>query len=197
MGSERQARRSGIGGAGGTTEGGIPAMSAMIPAWRDGALVAVDKLEAHRRGLRHKAVSVFVLHGDEILLQRRAAGKYHTPGLWANSCCTHPRWGEAGADCARRRLAEELGIEGLTLLPRGQVEYRADVGRGMIEHELVEIFVAQVARRIATRPDPAEVMAVDWVPRAALMARIAADPAAFTPWLRIYLAQHGAQILGA
>ena len=81
-----------------------------IPAWIDGQLQPVDKIEAHERGLRHKAVSVFVMHGGALLLQRRALGKYHTPGLWANTCCTHPHWGEATVDCAVRRLREELGI---------------------------------------------------------------------------------------
>jgi isopentenyl-diphosphate delta-isomerase len=169
-------------------------MSEMIPTWLGGDLVAVEKLEAHLRGLRHKAVSVFVLRGEEVLIQRRALGKYHTPGLWANTCCTHPRWGEAGEVCARRRLAEELGIEGLRLEPRGEVEYRADVGGGMIEHEVVEVFVARVPKRIKTHPNPEEVMAVDWVRRDALMLRIAGSPGAYTPWLRIYLEKHGAQI---
>ena len=169
-------------------------MSEVIPTWLGGDLVAVEKLEAHLRGLRHKAVSVFVLHGEEVLIQRRALGKYHTPGLWTNTCCTHPRWGEGGAECAHRRLAEELGIEGLRLEPRGEVEYRADVGGGMIEHEVVEVFVARVSKRIKTRPNPGEVMAVDWVRRDALRLRIAGSPAAYTPWLRIYLEEHGAQI---
>jgi isopentenyl-diphosphate delta-isomerase len=169
-------------------------MTEMIPTWVDGDLAPVEKLEAHRRGLRHKAVSVFVLHRDEVLIQRRALGKYHTPGLWANTCCTHPRWGEAAVDCARRRLAEELGITGLSLSPRGQVEYRAEVGGGLIEHEVVEVFVANVARRVETHPDPDEVMAVDWVTRDALRARIRNSPLAYTPWLRIYLERHAEQI---
>ena len=67
-------------------------MGIMIPAWIDGELAPVDKLEAHERGLKHKAVSVFVVRGMDILIQRRAMGKYHTPGLWANTCCTHPDW---------------------------------------------------------------------------------------------------------
>jgi len=169
-------------------------MTEMIPTWIDGDLVAVEKLEAHRRGLRHKAVSVFVLCGDAVLIQRRALGKYHTPGLWANTCCTHPRWGEAPLACAHRRLDEELGLRGLVLSPRGQVEYRADVGGGLIEHELVEVFVAEVPARVVPRPNPDEVMAVEWVTRAALDARIRRNAADFTPWLRIYLAEHAAQI---
>lgn len=66
----------------------------MIPAWIDGSLTPVEKLDAHLRGLRHKAVSVFVMAQDALLIQRRALGKYHTPGLWANTCCTHPNWGK-------------------------------------------------------------------------------------------------------
>ena len=85
----------------------------LIPAWVDGRLQPLAKLEVHQRGLRHKAVSVFVIEGPRVLIQKRAAGKYHTPGLWANTCCTHPRWEEEAATCAVRRLREELGISGL------------------------------------------------------------------------------------
>ena len=61
-------------------------MSIMIPAWVNGNLVPVEKLEAHKRGFKHKAVSVFILQDDNVLLQQRALEKYHTPGLWANTC---------------------------------------------------------------------------------------------------------------
>ena len=169
-------------------------MNVMIPTWIGGDLVAVEKLEAHQRGLRHKAVSVFVMHGDEVLIQRRALGKYHTPGLWANTCCTHPNWGEDPMACAIRRLDEELGITGLTLDHRDRVEYRADVGGGLVEHELVDIFMASVPERIALAPNPDEVMDTDWVTRADLEARIRATPDVFTPWLRIYLDKHAGQI---
>ena len=106
-----------------------------IPAWVDGELKPVEKLAVHREGLRHKAVSVFVTQGDRVLLQRRALGKYHTPGLWANTCCTHPGWDETSHDCAVRRLDEELGITGLTPEYRDRVEYCADVGGGLIRSE--------------------------------------------------------------
>jgi len=168
--------------------------SDMIPAWVDGTLTAVGKLEVHQRGLRHKAVSVFVLCGGDLLIQRRAMGKYHTPGLWANTCCTHPHWNETPKACAHRRLHQELGVQGLTLTYRDQVEYRADVGGGLIEHELVDIFVARVDRRIECRPNPDEVMQTDWITLDNLRARIHATPERFTPWLRIYLQQHAGQI---
>lgn len=166
----------------------------MIPAWENGVLTPVEKLEVHRRGLRHKAVSVFVMHGQEVLLQRRALAKYHTPGLWANTCCTHPHWDEPPERCAQRRLCEELGIEGLTLAHRDRVEYRAEVGDGLIEHELVDIFVAEVARQIAVVPNPDEVMEAEWISMPDLVSRVHSQPQRFTPWLRIYLERHAEQI---
>ena len=90
-------------------------MTVLIPAWVNGALTPVEKLEVHQRGLRHKAVSIFVMRNNETLIQRRALEKYHTPGLWANACCTHPYWDEPAPATAKRRLKEELGIVGLRL----------------------------------------------------------------------------------
>ncbi|SEL81275.1 isopentenyl-diphosphate delta-isomerase [Roseovarius azorensis] len=169
-------------------------MSALIPTWVDGSLIALDKLEAHQRGLRHMAVSVFVMAGEDLLIQRRALGKYHTPGLWANTCCTHPHWGEEPLACAQRRLREELGIGDLTLTHRDRVEYRADVGGGLTEHEVVDMFMARLPERIALDPDAEEVMDTRWISLDALNAAIRADPARYTPWLRIYMREHAAQI---
>jgi len=172
-------------------------MIELVPAWLDGTLTPVEKLEAHQRGLRHMAVSVFVLAGPQVLIQRRALGKYHTPGLWANTCCTHPRWGEAPEVCASRRLTEELGITGLDLRLVGQVEYRAEVGGGLIEHEVVDIFVAEAATSLTLRPDPDEVCDTAWVRLDQLEADTRRNPEKYTPWLRIYLAEHRAVIFGA
>lgn len=166
----------------------------MIPAWVDGRLTPVAKLEVHQRGLRHLAVSVFVMDGRRVLIQRRALSKYHTPGLWANTCCTHPRWDEPPAFCAQRRLGEELGIAGLQPVFVGQVEYRADVGQGLTEHELVDIFVAKASPDLALAPDPSEVMATRWIDLTDLSAEVSRRPEAFTPWLRIYLTDHLEQI---
>ncbi|MBK5927775.1 isopentenyl-diphosphate Delta-isomerase [Rhodobaculum claviforme] len=172
-------------------------MTEMIPAWVNGRLTPVEKLEAHLQGLRHKAISVFVMDGDRVLIQQRAMGKYHTPGMWANTCCTHPHWDEGAEACATRRLREELGIEGLTLGHRDRVEYRAEVGNGLIEHEVVDIFTAAAGPTLHIAPNPDEVMAVRWVPLDTLRAEVAREPARFTPWLRIYLAEHAAAIFGA
>ncbi len=166
----------------------------MIPTWVGGDLVAVEKLEAHQRGLLHKAVSVFVLCGDEVLIQRRALCKYHTPGLWANTCCTHPRWGESAEACAERRLFEELGLRNLPLEYRDPVTYRADVGGGLVEHEQVDIFLSRVSARVVPVPNPDEVMDTRWVKMAELAERTRETPALYTPWLRIYLENHAQQI---
>ena len=171
-------------------------MTIMIPTWVDGQLIPVEKLEAHQRGLRHKAVSVFVLAGNQVLIQRRAMGKYHTPGLWANTCCTHPEWDESPLDCAIRRLDEELGITGLTPEHRDRIEYRADVGGGLIEHELVDLFTAEADRDLSFTPNPEEVMETRWVTYRELKQMVERFPARFTPWLRIYLEDHGARIFG-
>lgn len=162
-------------------------MTIHIPTWVDGTLQPVEKLEAHRRGLRHKAISVFILRGGDVLLQRRALGKYHTPGLWANTCCTHPDWDESAMACAVRRLDEELGITGVPLTYRDTVEYRADVGGGLIEHEVVDIFVGEMPTGVEPVLNPEEVMEVAWRPLARLADDVAAAPERFTPWLKIYL----------
>lgn len=168
-----------------------------IAAWVEGRLMPVDKLEVHRRGLRHPAVSVFVMRGAQVLVQRRALTKYHTPGLWANTCCTHPHWGEDAAVCALRRLAEELGIAGLSVAPAGRVEYRAEVGGGLTEHEVVEVFTAEAPAGLRVQPNPAEVAAVAWVDLYDLAAEVRRHPDRYTPWLRIYLTEHMDRLFGA
>lgn len=167
----------------------------MIPAWEDDVLEPVEKLEVHRRGLRHQAVSVFVMHKGRLLIQQRAMVKYHTPGLWANTCCTHPHWQEDPVVCAARRLNEELGFV-VPLEHRDQIEYRADVFNGLIEHEVVDIFVAELDQQPEITPNPDEVMAVTWVTLDELREQIAETPDRFTPWVKIYIDQHNEQIFG-
>ena len=170
-------------------------MDILIPAWIDGQLQPVEKLQTHLRELRHKAVSVFVTCDAETLLQRRALSKYHTPALWANACCTHPEWDETGFDFAQRRLEEELGLAGQVPVYRDTVEYRADVGGGMIEHEVVEIYTLQV-EQIDIHPNPKEVMDYRWQNLTNLNNAIAEEPEIFTPWLKIYLSQRSNAIFG-
>lgn len=150
------------------------------------------KLEAHERGLRHRAISVCILdRRGRMLLQRRATGKYHSGGLWTNACCTHPRAGETVEAAARRRLREELGVDcELKFLTR--THYRAVVGNGLIEDEVVHLFVGAYDGPVT--PDPAEVAAYDWLSRADLRARIAAQPEAYTYWFRHYMRHYADQM---
>jgi isopentenyl-diphosphate delta-isomerase len=171
-------------------------MTIMIPAWVNGTLTPVEKLDAHVRGLKHKAVSVFVMNKGRVLIQQRAMHKYHTPGLWANTCCTHPGWDESDANCAVRRLGDELGITGITPVYRDTIEYRADVGGDLVEHEVVAVFVADAPDDLAIAENPEEVMATRWVDIHELATDVEKNPNAYTPWLKIYLAQHMALIFG-
>ena len=167
-----------------------------IPAWVDGTLTPVDKLEVHKLGLRHKAVSVFVLQDDALLIQQRAMGKYHTPGLWANTCCTHPDWEEASLSCATRRLNEELGINGLNPKFQNQIEYRADVGGGLTEHEVVDVFLAEADESLAITPNPDEVMNTRWVALEMLFSELREIADIFSPWLKIHFEEHANDIFG-
>lgn len=169
-------------------------MTIMIPAWIDGTLTPVEKLSVHQRGLKHKAVSVFINKGRQTLIQRRALSKYHTPGLWANACCTHPQWDEAPLTCATRRVEEELGITGLTFTHVHHTEYRADVGNGLTEHEIVDIFTATAPDTLKMTLNPSEVMDAKWVDIDELAADLHAHPDRYTPWLRIYMAEHRSRI---
>lgn len=165
------------------------ALLAMIPGIDpDGALYPIEKMAAHRAGALHLAVSVFVFDGPRLLIQQRAAGKYHCPGLWANSCCSHPHWGESPARAARRRLAEELGLD-LRVVPGGVLTYQADVGGGLTEHERVHVFHAEVAGATGATvaPEPSEVAATRWALPQDLAREAQAEPARFAPWFRIYL----------
>jgi isopentenyl-diphosphate delta-isomerase len=161
----------------------------------DREIGTLGKLEAHLQGKRHRAISVCVTNprGD-MLLQRRALGKYHSGGLWTNACCTHPRAGEAVAEAARRRLREELGVD-CELKFAFRTHYRADVGNGLTEDEIVHLFVG--AYDGAVTPDPEEVSGFEWVTRAELRQRIAADPEAYTYWFRHYMLNYADEMFSA
>ncbi|WP_244314090.1 isopentenyl-diphosphate delta-isomerase [Roseibium denhamense] len=159
----------------------IPAVAA------DGSYYPVEKLQAHMDGVLHLAVSVFVFDGDHLLIQKRAAGKYHCGGQWANTCCSHPHWDESIESCAERRLTEELGFT-LPLVRHQTVEYEASVGEGLKEHERVTLFSARTDRTaLAVKPNPEEVEEVRWITAGELHAEVADNPEDFTPWFRIYL----------
>jgi isopentenyl-diphosphate Delta-isomerase len=142
-----------------------------------------EKQEAHVEGVLHRAFSVFVFDsGGRMLLQRRAATKYHSGGLWTNTCCSHPRPGESTAAAAQRRLQEEMGFA-CPLSTAFSFVYRADVGGGLIEHEYDHVFLGRYDGEPA--PDPVEVDGWRWVSPAAIARELESDPGSFTFWFRI------------
>ena len=107
---------------------------------KDEILGVMDKMQAHENGILHRAFSVFLFNDKgEMLLQKRAADKYHSPNQWTNAVCSHPRMGETYMEAAQRRLKEELGIE-TPLTYRFNFLYKADVGQNLWEHELDHVF---------------------------------------------------------
>jgi isopentenyl-diphosphate delta-isomerase len=165
----------------------MPAEHVVLVDADDRALGSMEKLRAHAEGRLHRAFSVFVFdRGGRLLLQRRAPVKYHSPGLWSNTCCGHPRPGEDVADAAARRLGEEMGFR-TDLRPRFRFVYRAELPPGLVEHELDHVFAG--AFEGEPRPDPSEVDAWRWIDLGELAREIAARPDAFTAWLRILMAE--------
>jgi len=146
-----------------------------------------EKLAAHRDGGRlHLAFSVYVFNTrGQLLLQRRAAGKYHFAGLWSNSCCGHPRPAEAGIAAARRRLGEEFGFE-VALSPVLTHEYRAsDPVSGLTEHEFLEVFAGEFAGE--PRPNENEMDDWRWCDLEEVHRQLAEAPETMTPWLKLTL----------
>lgn len=156
------------------------------------AIGRAEKLAAHRAGLRHRAFSIFLVdeHG-RVLLQRRHRAKYHSGGQWANSCCGHPRPGEATLAAARRRMREELGATG-RLRFGFRTHYAAELARGLKENEVVYVYFG--AAPAGMQPDPAEISALTWMTLAELKQACRAEPQAYAFWLKHYLEQHAAAV---
>ncbi|MCE2936583.1 MAG: isopentenyl-diphosphate Delta-isomerase [Cyclobacteriaceae bacterium] len=145
----------------------------------------MEKMEAHRTGSLHRAFSVLLFnsHG-EMLLQKRAQTKYHSSGLWTNTCCSHPRPGEALEEAARRKLRQEMGIEAN---PRFafKFQYKAPLDNQLIEHEIDHVFIGQFDGEPVLNEHEAE----DWkfVDLHSLKQQVHTDPQQFTPWFRLIL----------
>lgn len=139
-----------------------------------------EKMEAHQKGLLHRAFSVFVYNTKgEMLLQQRALCKYHAGGLWTNTVCSHPYPGEKTKVAAKRRLQEEMGF--CCEIDRvGSFVYRAEVGGGLVEHEHDTVFIGQWDG--VPLPNPTEVMDYRWITPQKVQEEIATTPQQFTPW---------------
>ena len=155
----------------------------------DGELGAAGKIHAHTgAGLLHRAFSIVLFGPDgRMLLQRRAATKYHFGGLWTNACCGHPRPGEELVEAARRRLREELGLDA-ELQPVFSFRYSAtDHQSGLSEQELDHVLVGAASGEFD--PDPEEIDDLRWVHCRDLTRDVRAYPERYTPWFALLLAR--------
>lgn len=150
---------------------------------QDEVLGLMEKMQAHENGLLHRAFSVFLFNKKgEMLLQQRAAGKYHSPLQWTNACCSHPRENESYLDAAKRRLKEELGIS-TELTPRFHFLYKADVGQNLWEHELDHVFTGDYDGEFELNPD--EVAEIKYISIENLESEITVYPERYTEWFKI------------
>lgn len=148
----------------------------------------MEKMQAHKNGILHRAFSVFLFNDKgEMLLQKRASSKYHSPNQWTNAVCSHPRIDETYSEGAKRRLKEELGIEA-EITPRFHFIYKADVGQNLWEHELDYVFTGDYNGEVTINPQ--EVSEVRYVTMQELEKEMTDHPEHFTEWFKIILKEY-------
>ncbi len=154
----------------------------------DNVLGEMPKLEAHQKGVLHRAFSVFVFNDNkELMLQRRADIKYHSPGLWSNTCCSHPRLGESNIAAGERRLFEEMGYS-VPLKQLFSFIYKADFSNGLIEHELDYILIGKY--NDIPNINKAEVDDWKWIGIDTLKNDLKKYPHHYTIWFQHLLNEH-------
>ena len=143
----------------------------------------MPKMEAHEKAVLHRAFSVFIFNSNnELMLQQRAAHKYHSPLLWTNTCCSHQRDGETNIEAGTRRLQEEMGFT-TSLKETTSFIYKAPFDNGLTEHELDHIMIGYYEQAPVINPD--EVEDWKWMPLEDVRADIAAQPELYTVWFKI------------
>ncbi len=154
----------------------------------DKPLGTMEKQEAHVQGVLHRAFSVFLFNErGETLLQQRAETKYHSPLLWTNTCCSHPREGETYLEGAQRRLQEEMGIT-CSLEKKFQFIYKADVGQGLTEHELDHVFIGIFNDEPKINVE--EVANYKWATLDTIRQEIKNHPNKYTEWFKIIFEEY-------
>jgi len=151
----------------------------------DSPIGQMEKLEAHQKGELHRAFSIFIFNTKgELLLQQRALDKYHSGGLWTNTCCSHPRPGEDNLAAANRRLKEEMGMKA-NLTPAFSFTYRAKFESGLIEHEYDHVFFGKSDLLPVINKE--EVEQYKYINLDTLKQELLLYPDHYTPWLKICL----------
>lgn len=152
---------------------------------KDNPIGKMEKIEAHEKGLLHRAFSVFIFNDkEELLLQQRALTKYHTPGLWTNTCCSHQKDGESNTAAGQRRLEEEMGFS----VPLSEImsfTYKAPFSNGLTEHEFDHILIGHYNEE--PKPNPDEVHDWKWERLENIETDIKRNPDQYTEWFKIIL----------
>ena len=150
---------------------------------KDEPIGLMGKMEAHEKGLLHRAFSVFVFNSkQEVLLQQRAACKYHSPNLWTNTCCSHPRVGETNQQAGERRLQEEMGLQ-VPLQEVFSFIYKAPFDNGLTEHEYDHVLIGYSDAQPQINPE--EVASWKWLSLEAIKEDILQAPERYTAWFKI------------
>lgn len=149
----------------------------------DKELGVMEKMRAHRDAVLHRAFSIFVFNDrGELMLQQRAMHKYHSPGLWTNTCCSHPRQGESLHTATHRRLQEEMGFD-CELEKAFDFQYKSDVGQGLTEHEFDHVFIGEWSGKPQINPD--EVASWKYMKMEDVEKDMLKHPENYTVWFRI------------
>lgn len=155
---------------------------------QDNEIGQMEKLEAHQKGLLHRAFSVLIINEKhELLLQRRAFGKYHSEGLWTNTCCSHPMPGESNLTAAHRRLQEEMGFD-CELKELFYFTYKADLDNNLIEHELDHVLIGFSNQNPVLNQE--EAIDYKWLSMDQLKKDITEQTNDFTIWFKLIILEH-------
>ena len=159
----------------------------------DNEIGVMEKLAAHQEGKLHRAFSVFIFNDKhELLLQRRAFGKYHSEGLWSNTCCSHPMHGESIITAAERRLEEEMGMI-CELKHAFKFIYHTQLDNNLEEHEIDHVLIG--LSNETPHPNLEEVIAFKWLSLEFLQKDIEVNEASYSAWLKLLIKEHYPQIL--
>ena len=153
----------------------------------DREIGTLEKLEAHQKGLLHRAFSILVFNSKgELMLQQRASNKYHSGGLWTNTCCSHPRPGETAIEAGKRKLIQEMGFD-CELTYSHKFIYKVELDNNLIEHEWDHVLVGYYNDN--PEINPSEAMNWKFITMDALQKDVAENPQHYTKWFKMILQQ--------
>lgn len=160
---------------------------------KDEILGTMEKMEAHEKGLLHRAFSIFVFNSNnELLIHQRAFGKYHSEGLWTNTCCSHPAPGETVVEAAHRQLQEEMGFD-CEMHEAFHFLYRAELDNQLVEHELDHVVIGYSDQ--VPQLNPEEAIDFNYIDLGDLLIDISKNPSQYTFWFKTILHHHFDQLI--